>query len=166
MGSSQNSALYGCNAGQNRVVVTNSYEETFEFGMILGQSLKKGSVVALKGALGSGKTCLCAGICRALGVTAPVTSPTYTIIHEYEGIFPVYHIDAYRLSGEDDFENSGGGEILRAGGVSLIEWSERIAACLPPEAVRIEITILEDGGRRIIARGTAVNGCGIEHTCH
>jgi tRNA threonylcarbamoyladenosine biosynthesis protein TsaE len=162
----QDSAIYGGAAGGKRVFVTNSREETFEFGMILGRKLKKGSVVALKGVLGSGKTCLCAGICRALGVTAPVTSPTYTIIHEYEGVFPVYHIDAYRLSGEDDFENIGGGEILYDGGVSLIEWSERIEACLPPDTVHVEIEILGDGSRRILAGGTAITGYGIEHTCH
>jgi tRNA threonylcarbamoyladenosine biosynthesis protein TsaE len=136
---------------ENPNFISNSYEETFEFGMVLGRMLKKGSVVVLIGALGAGKTCLCAGICRALGVTAPVTSPTYTIIHEYEGIFPVYHIDAYRLSGVDDFESTGGLELLGGDGVCLIEWGERLSECLPDDAVCVEITILDGGSRKIHA---------------
>jgi tRNA threonylcarbamoyladenosine biosynthesis protein TsaE len=138
------------------VFITNSYDETFELGSKLGSILKQGSVVALKGALGAGKTCLCAGICRALGVKEPVTSPTYTIIHEYEGVFPIYHIDAYRLSGADDFENSGGIEALYGKGLSLIEWSERVSPCLPTGAVHIEIKITGDGKREIFFKG--ING--------
>ncbi|MDR1256655.1 MAG: tRNA (adenosine(37)-N6)-threonylcarbamoyltransferase complex ATPase subunit type 1 TsaE [Spirochaetaceae bacterium] len=134
---------------ENLVFISNSCDETFKFGMTLGKTLKNGSVVALTGALGAGKTCLCAGICRALGVTAPVTSPTYMIIHEYEGIFPVYHIDAYRLSGVADFESTGGLEFLGADGICLIEWGERLAECLPEGAVSVEITILDGGRRRI-----------------
>jgi tRNA threonylcarbamoyladenosine biosynthesis protein TsaE len=147
----------------NSVFITNSYEETFEFGMALGKILKKDSVVALKGPIGAGKTCLCAGICRALGVNEPVTSPTYTIIHEYEGAFPVYHIDAYRLSGPEDFENSGGGEALCGGGVCLVEWSERISACLPPDAINIEIKIAGAAKREIRLAGL---GSKIEYPCH
>jgi tRNA threonylcarbamoyladenosine biosynthesis protein TsaE len=139
---------------QNQSFITNSYEETFELGESLGKTLKKGGVVALKGPLGAGKTCLCSGICHALGVEEPVTSPTYTIIHEYEGCFPVYHIDAYRLSGPEDFEGAGGGEALYGGGVCLIEWGERVSAGLPPDTVYIEITVLDDGKREIRVSGT------------
>jgi tRNA threonylcarbamoyladenosine biosynthesis protein TsaE len=137
--------------------IADSCGETFEFGMALGKTLKKGSVVALTGALGAGKTCLCAGICRALGVTAPVTSPTYTIIHEYEGFLPVYHIDAYRLSGAEDFEGTGGAELLGGDGVCLIEWGERLSECLPDDAISVEITILDGGSRKIHAAGRAQN---------
>jgi tRNA threonylcarbamoyladenosine biosynthesis protein TsaE len=141
--------------------ISNSYEETFEFGVALGKTLKKGSVVALKGDLGAGKTCLCAGICHALGVVAPVTSPTYTIIHEYEGIFPVYHIDAYRLTGAEDFESTGGLELLGGDGVCLIEWGERLSECLPDDTLCVGITILDGGGRRIRA---GEYGCEIEYS--
>ncbi|MDR1148671.1 MAG: tRNA (adenosine(37)-N6)-threonylcarbamoyltransferase complex ATPase subunit type 1 TsaE [Spirochaetaceae bacterium] len=146
-------------AGQSLVFITGSYDETFELGGELGRILKQGGVVALKGALGAGKTCLCAGICRALGVKVPVTSPTYTIIHEYEGIFPIYHIDAYRLSGADDFENSGGIEALYGGGLSLIEWSERVSPCLPSDTVYIEIKIIDDGRREIFVKGILSKDC-------
>ncbi|MDR0382513.1 MAG: tRNA (adenosine(37)-N6)-threonylcarbamoyltransferase complex ATPase subunit type 1 TsaE [Spirochaetaceae bacterium] len=149
----QNPSTQEAASTENQVFITDSYEETFEFGMILGKTLGKGSVVALKGTLGSGKTCLCAGICRALGVTAPVTSPTYTIVHEYEGVFPVYHIDAYRLSGAEDFENAAGGEILSGDGVCLIEWGERLSECLPDDAVHVEITVLDGGKREIKTAG-------------
>ncbi|MDR2658440.1 MAG: tRNA (adenosine(37)-N6)-threonylcarbamoyltransferase complex ATPase subunit type 1 TsaE [Spirochaetaceae bacterium] len=135
------------------VFITNSYDETFELGAELGRFLEKGGVVALEGALGAGKTCFCAGICHALGVKEAVTSPSYTIIHEYEGVLPVYHIDAYRLSGAEDFENLGGGEALESGGLSLVEWSERIISSLPPDIVRIKIKITDDGKREITVKG-------------
>ncbi|MDR2802861.1 MAG: tRNA (adenosine(37)-N6)-threonylcarbamoyltransferase complex ATPase subunit type 1 TsaE [Treponema sp.] len=140
-------------AAQNQIFVSGSEDETFEFGVKLGQTLNKGGVISLTGNLGAGKTRLCAGVCSALGVKETVTSPTYTIIHEYEGIFPVYHIDVYRLSGTDDFENSVGGELLRGEGVCLIEWGERIGECLPPETIHIEIKILGGGNREIHVRG-------------
>ncbi|MDR3356786.1 MAG: tRNA (adenosine(37)-N6)-threonylcarbamoyltransferase complex ATPase subunit type 1 TsaE [Spirochaetaceae bacterium] len=141
--------------GRNTPAFTKSYEETFDFGMVLGRALKPGDVVALDGELGAGKTCLCAGICRALGVTEPVTSPTYTIVHEYEGRVPVYHIDAYRISGAEDFEASCGGEILYGEGVCLVEWGGRIAECLPADTIYVEIRISSGGGRGItVNKGT------------
>ena len=143
------------NLPANVFTVTKCYEETFNFGLVLGRSLKPGNVVALHGGLGAGKTCLCAGICRALGVKEPVTSPTYTIIHEYNGIFPVYHIDAYRISDSEDFEASCGSEVLHGQNVCLVEWSERIASCLPPNTIRVEIKISDSGAREIVVRGIA-----------
>jgi tRNA threonylcarbamoyladenosine biosynthesis protein TsaE len=140
---------------KNTFAVTKSCEETFDFGLVLGRALKPGDVVALDGGLGAGKTCLCAGICRALGVKETVTSPTYTIVHEYEGVFPVYHIDAYRISGAEDFEASCGSEILFAGNVCLVEWGERIASCLPPDTIHIEIKISAGGAREIVVYGPA-----------
>jgi tRNA threonylcarbamoyladenosine biosynthesis protein TsaE len=134
------------------VFISNSYDETFEVGCELGRKLKRGDVVALSGALGTGKTCLCTGICRAVGVKDLVTSPTYTIIHEYEGVFPVYHIDAYRLSGAEDFENCGGGEAMRGDGLTLIEWGGRVGVCLPDETVHIDIKITNSGQREIFVK--------------
>jgi tRNA threonylcarbamoyladenosine biosynthesis protein TsaE len=78
-----------------------SPEETRAAGERLAPHLPKGAVVALRGGLGAGKTCFAKGIARGLGITEEITSPTYTIISEYEG--PFYHIDAYRLAGDDDF---------------------------------------------------------------
>jgi tRNA threonylcarbamoyladenosine biosynthesis protein TsaE len=125
-----------------------SPEETLALGERIGRSLKPGAVVALRGGLGAGKTCLAKGIARGLGVEETVTSPTYTIISEYRGRVPLYHIDAYRLAGDEDFEGLGGMEFVGGEGVAIIEWSERIPRSLPPEHISIEI-IPEEGERRV-----------------
>jgi len=116
--------------------------------------LRKGSVLALRGPLGAGKTCFVKGIARFLAVEEEITSPTYTIVSEYAGKLngqdvPFYHIDAYRLQGDDDFYALGGEEYLFGEGVSVVEWSERIPNSLPPEAWIIDIEIT-DGNRRNI----------------
>lgn len=76
-----------------------------------------------------------------MGITESITSPTYTIICEYQGTIPLYHIDAYRLSGDEDFENTGAGELISGKGVSIIEWSERLSRSLPPDVITITIEI-------------------------
>ncbi|GHU15294.1 tRNA (adenosine(37)-N6)-threonylcarbamoyltransferase complex ATPase subunit type 1 TsaE [Spirochaetia bacterium] len=129
------------------VVKTSSPEETLALGERLAPHLCPGSVVALRGGLGAGKTCLTKGIARGLGIREEVTSPTYTIISEYGGTMfpygklPLYHIDAYRLTGDDDFANLGGEEMLYGSGVAVIEWSERIPHSLPADAITIDIEI-------------------------
>jgi tRNA threonylcarbamoyladenosine biosynthesis protein TsaE len=110
-------------------------------GERIARRLGRGSVVALRGGLGTGKTCLAKGIARGLGIHETLTSPTYTIVSEYRGGLPLYHIDAYRLAGDDDFENTGAAELLGGEGVALIEWSERIPRSIPSEAISIEIEI-------------------------
>jgi tRNA threonylcarbamoyladenosine biosynthesis protein TsaE len=123
-------------------------EETQALGEKIARRLGRGSVVALRGGLGSGKTCLAKGIARGLGITELITSPSYAVICEYlAGDIPLYHIDAYRLGGDEDFENTGGLELLYGGGISIVEWSERIPRSLPPEAAAIEIIPDEKGNR-------------------
>ncbi len=78
-----------------------------------------------------------------------MTSPTYTIVSEYRGRFPLYHMDAYRLSGEEDFLSIGAEELLYGEGVCVVEWSERVESCLPSSTYRIALEALEDGSRRI-----------------
>jgi tRNA threonylcarbamoyladenosine biosynthesis protein TsaE len=135
-------------------VITSSPEETQCVGEAVAASLKKGSVLALKGPLGAGKTCLVKGIARALGVCEEITSPTYTIVSEYESSekIPFFHIDAYRLGGDDDFAALGGEEYLEVG-IAVIEWSERIPASLPSKALTVEIEVLDGSRRRITAEG-------------
>jgi tRNA threonylcarbamoyladenosine biosynthesis protein TsaE len=133
-------------------IVSGSPEETIAAGERLAGFLKPGSVVALRGKLGAGKTCFTKGIARFLGIEEEVTSPTYTIVSEYPGKIPLYHIDAYRLNGDDDFTALGGEEIIFGGGVSVIEWSERIPESIPPGAVIVELEILPEGGRKISIR--------------
>ncbi|GHV88608.1 tRNA (adenosine(37)-N6)-threonylcarbamoyltransferase complex ATPase subunit type 1 TsaE [Spirochaetia bacterium] len=133
-----------------RVFISSSPEETIDFGEKLGRLLPPGSIVALRGGLGVGKTCFTKGIALALGIMEEVTSPTYTIISEYAGaIMPLYHIDAYRLTGDDDFNALGADELLYGDGLSVIEWSERLPYSIPPEAVIVELALLDGEQRRI-----------------
>lgn len=136
-------------------VVSSSPEETIATGERIAALLHKGSVVALRGGLGAGKTWLTKGIARGLGVTEEVTSPSYTIISEYEGRLPFYHIDAYRLRGDDDFAALGADDALYGNGVTVIEWSERVAKSIPDTALVIEISILEDARRLIVVKEAA-----------
>ena len=136
-------------------------------GESLVKNLKKGSIVALEGPLGAGKTCFAKGIASGLGITEEVTSPTYTIISEYSGVLnqekiAVYHIDAYRLSGNEDFYSIGGEEIVFGNGISIIEWSERIPDFIPSGALKVAITITKDDERHIRVCGEG-NG---EYPCH
>jgi tRNA threonylcarbamoyladenosine biosynthesis protein TsaE len=110
-------------------------------GEYIAGFLEPGSVIALRGSLGSGKTCLAKGIARGLGITEIITSPTYTIISEYPGSITLYHIDAYRLAGDEDFEQIGGPELICGKGVSIIEWSERIPQSLPENTITIAFEI-------------------------
>jgi tRNA threonylcarbamoyladenosine biosynthesis protein TsaE len=122
-------------------------------GERIASFLHEGSVVALRGGLGAGKTCLSKGIARGLGIGEEITSPTYTIISEYQGTLPFYHIDVYRLKGDDDFEALGGEEVLYGKGVSVIEWSERIPRPIPPGALTVEISVDPKGQRSILVSG-------------
>jgi tRNA threonylcarbamoyladenosine biosynthesis protein TsaE len=137
--------------------LSHSPEDTEALGERLAPKLRPGSVLALRGGLGAGKTCFAKGLARGLGVEEEVTSPTYTIVSEYEGRpeapLPFYHIDAYRLRGEEDFEALGGRELLYGGGICVVEWSERIETALPPQAIRVEIEIQGPHSRLIRISG-------------
>ncbi|GHU67176.1 tRNA (adenosine(37)-N6)-threonylcarbamoyltransferase complex ATPase subunit type 1 TsaE [Spirochaetia bacterium] len=134
------------------ILKSTSPEETIAIGKDIASLLKPGSVAALKGSLGAGKTCLTKGIAKALGIEEEITSPTYTIVSEYQArpsLIPFYHIDAYRLSGDDDFTAMGGEEYLGGNGIAVVEWSERIPSALPRETLFIEIEITGNEGRTI-----------------
>ncbi len=130
-----------------------SPQDTFSLGQRIASFLTAGSVVALQGELGSGKTYLVKGIAKGLGITETITSPTYTIISEYRSSPVLYHIDAYRLLNDEDFENLGGTEIINSGGISLIEWSERIPKSLPRELITIILKITGPVSRLIKING-------------
>jgi len=114
-------------------------------GAGLAEVLPAGCVVGLFGALGAGKTRLVQAVARGMGVAAGVvTSPTFVLLHQYlQGRLPIYHFDAYRLHDDDEFLELGPEEYFSAGGITLIEWAERVSRCLPTE--RLEIRI-EAGG--------------------
>ena len=132
-------------------------EDTIKLGKTLASHLKEGSIVALSGPLGSGKTCFARGLIWGLGVSVKeeIKSPTYTIISEYEGRgLAIYHIDAYRLRGGDDFSALGGEEIIYGKGISIIEWGEIIEDYISGDAFRVKIEIKGDKERLInISRG-------------
>ena len=134
--------------------ITLSGEETFALGKLFAPKLGKGDVVALRGPLGAGKTCFTKGIAVGLGIEEELTSPSYAIISEYECVagsekLPFYHIDAYRLEGNDDFSAIGGEDIVYGNGISVIEWSDRIPAFIPSGAFRIDFEIIEDNKRSV-----------------
>ncbi|MDR1230862.1 MAG: tRNA (adenosine(37)-N6)-threonylcarbamoyltransferase complex ATPase subunit type 1 TsaE [Spirochaetaceae bacterium] len=136
--------------------VTHSPEETEALGEQLAATLKPGAVIALCGGLGAGKTCFTRGLMRGVAVTDAVTSPTYTIINTYRGILSggvpigIYHIDAYRLQGADDFANIGGEDLLAENAVCVVEWPERIAPLLPADTITVTISV-KPGDEREIA---------------
>ncbi|MGN1164528.1 MAG: tRNA (adenosine(37)-N6)-threonylcarbamoyltransferase complex ATPase subunit type 1 TsaE [Candidatus Ornithospirochaeta sp.] len=134
-------------------VLTKSTEETEELGFRFGNTLKAGDVVSLRGSLGAGKTVLAKGIARSLGIGEAVVSPTFTLVQEYEGREKLYHLDIYRLSGEDEFESMGGEEFLYSDGITLIEWSEKIDDMLPEDTIFVKIEINEDLSRTITING-------------
>lgn len=96
-------------------------------------------VCALRGGLGLGKTTLTKGIAHALGIETAITSPTYTIVNEYSGKLPLYHIDVYRLTGADEFELIDASHYIYSDGVCVIEWSEKVASLLPVDTVLITL---------------------------
>jgi tRNA threonylcarbamoyladenosine biosynthesis protein TsaE len=137
--------------------VTQTDEETRAVGEALGQWLEPGDVVCLVGPLGAGKTTLAQGIARGLGVDEIVNSPTFTLVQEYAGRWPVYHLDVYRLSGPEEAVDLAVEELRGAGGVLLIEWPERIAPLLPAD--RLEIRLEPQGdARRLTAIGYGTRG--------
>lgn len=129
--------------------ISESVKQTEEIGFSIGKTLKKGDVVSLRGPLGAGKTIVAKGIARSLGITEEIVSPSFTLVQEYIGRLPLYHIDLYRLSGSDDFESIGGEELLYSDGITLIEWSEKIDELLPFHTITIQLTIEEDLTRTI-----------------
>lgn len=131
------------------ILKSNSAEETIELGKKIGSLLKKGDVIAMQGTLAAGKTTITKGIAQALNISEPITSPTFCLISEYYGTMPLYHMDVYRLDGEEDFVNLGTDDMIYGDGVSIIEWSEKIMNELPKKTIILKLTPEEDGSRTI-----------------
>lgn len=134
-------------------VISSSEQETRELGKRMSQKVTPGTVISLRGSLGAGKTVFAKGFAEGLGITEAIVSPTFTLVQEYDGRLKLYHLDLYRLSGEDEFESMGGEDFLYSDGVALIEWSEKIEDMLPDDTIFINITINEDLTRSIEIRG-------------
>jgi tRNA threonylcarbamoyladenosine biosynthesis protein TsaE len=122
------------------VVLTQNPEETAELARRLAAHLQAGDLILLEGDLGAGKTTFVQGLAQGLGVQAPVTSPTFTLIHHYYGgRLPLYHFDLYRLEGEEEIIGLGFEEYLEQKGVIVMEWAERLGSLAPSECLRVKI---------------------------
>ena len=132
-------------------LISKSSEETLHIGRIIGETLNGGNIVALTGELGAGKTCLTQGIAKGLGVSEEyyVTSPTFTLINEYPGRIPLYHMDVYRLADSGDLEDMGYEEYFYGDGVVVIEWAEKVDDILPREALVVHLEYV-DANKRMI----------------
>ena len=119
---------------------THSEKETFELGKRIANAVNPGTVILFYGDLGAGKTVMTKGIAAGLGITEMITSPTFTIMQEYEGgRMPLYHLDVYRIEDPDEMEEVGLNEYIYGNGLTVIEWAEQIEDILPDDAIKITI---------------------------
>lgn len=145
------------------VLSSESPERTLHWGKLLGILLDRGDVVALIGPLGAGKTTLTQGIAYGLGVgnDCYVTSPTFTIINEYKGRMPVYHLDFYRIESPLEINDLGLEEYLPGEGVTIVEWAEKIEGFLPKEYLMIILEYADYNVRKVNMRGVGERYCDI-----
>ncbi len=144
------------------IVISRSEEETLKAGEKFGRQLDAGSLVALYGDLGAGKTQFVKGVCRAFNVEEVVNSPTFTIVNEYHGTMPVpatvppaeesvpvFHIDLYRMNNLNDIMSIGFDEYLEQGGVCLVEWAEKLQDIIPERRYDVKMSVVDDTTREI-----------------
>ena len=128
-----------------------SDSETKEIAERIAKTLSPGTVVCLFGEMGVGKTVFTNGLCRAMGVMDYVSSPTFTVVNEYDGDgFPIYHFDMYRIEDEDELIEIGFDEYLYSGGICIIEWPENIPNSLPENRINVKLMRAGDDARTII----------------
>ncbi len=145
------------------VFISKSSSDTENIGYSLGKSVADGSVIAMFGDLGAGKTAFTRGFARGMGIMCDVSSPTFALVNEYRGERKIlYHFDMYRISGWDDLYSAGYFDYLDMGHTLIIEWSENIEAILPQNCIRVTITKTEDFNERKIEIIGAEN---FEDTC-
>lgn len=135
---------------ETKVFLLHTPEETEKFGKLLGKHAEKSDVICLDGDLGAGKTTLSQAVARGLGVpdSSYVTSPSFAIMHEYEGRLMMYHMDFYRLEDELEVEDLGFSEYFYKDGLTVIEWSKRGGDILPDDRLTIQLTLLDESTRR------------------
>lgn len=130
------------------IIEINNLEEVEKLGIKLGSLLEKKDVICLNGDLGAGKTTFTQAIGKGLGVTEYITSPTFTIINEYEGRLPLYHFDIYRLGDEEELDLLGAQDYFYSEGVCVIEWANNAENILPKERLDIWIKIIDENRRQ------------------
>ena len=124
-------------------------QRTVTLGTALGKIAEPGDIITLAGTLGAGKTALTQAIGRGLGLDPSIyiTSPTFGLLHEYQGRIPLYHLDLYRLGSEAEIESLGFSEYIYGNGLTVIEWPERLGTMMPPERLHVEIIISSETSR-------------------
>jgi tRNA threonylcarbamoyladenosine biosynthesis protein TsaE len=129
-------------------------DELNRFGEALGRELRQAGpvVIGLSGELGAGKTTLAQAVCRGLGATVAVTSPTYALVHRYRATRPIYHVDCYRLRAPDEARDLGFDDMVREGAVVLIEWPERAGPWAPPLDRQFRLAHDPDPDVRVLER--------------
>ena len=142
--------IYGMIFGMEKTISLKNELDTRNLGASLAKQMQPNQVYALIGDLGAGKTPLAKAIARGLGVTETLTSPTFTIVQEYEtGRLPLYHFDVYRVSDEDELFEIGLEDYFHKGGVCLVEWADLIEDLLPADVITITLSYGEEEGERI-----------------
>jgi tRNA threonylcarbamoyladenosine biosynthesis protein TsaE len=132
-------------------IISGSTQKTLDIGKQISKKLKKGDIICLFGDLGSGKTVLTKGISLGLGVGEDkVTSPTFVILRQHEGKFPIYHFDLYRLNSPEDILDLGYEEYLFDEGISVIEWADKLGGLLPKEFLKIRLRVIGENKRKIM----------------
>jgi len=136
-------------------VQTKGPDQTQKLGRIFGEMLAQGSVVALMGDLGSGKTVLAKGIAQGLGMEdeREVTSPSFVLVNEYQGRVPVYHVDLYRLQRASEVEDLGWEELIFGPGVTIVEWAEKVPSLLPEERIEVHLHWVSPEERKLVFVG-------------
>lgn len=138
------------------MILTKSPEDTVLLGERIARSLKPNDVVAITGELGAGKTTLIQGVAKGLGINNWITSPTFTLINEFTGKLNLYHVDLYRIDSVADAEDIAIEEYFNKGGVTVIEWAEKIGPILPAGTVEIKISIVSDNERSLEIKGLSI----------
>lgn len=133
---------------------SNSVNDTFFLGELLGKVVSPGTVILLKGDLGAGKTHFTKGVAKGLVIDNNITSPTFTLINQYQGRLPLYHMDFYRLEAPEEADDLGVDEYLYSQGVTIIEWPQRIGHYLPEEYLEIIIESVGETNREFIFNAT------------
>lgn len=126
-----------------------SVQDTEGYGRRLAEGLKPGTVIALFGGMGMGKTAMVRGLAAGMGLPAEVSSPTFALVHDYGGNPPLVHFDMFRVSGWEDLYSTGFFDYLDAGAILVVEWSENIEAALPEDCIRIRISQIDENTRLI-----------------
>jgi tRNA threonylcarbamoyladenosine biosynthesis protein TsaE len=136
-------------------IQSDSAQQTFAIGFTVGTNAGEGDVFALSGELGAGKTCFTGGLARGLNIgdDYTITSPTFTLVNEYPGRCRLYHFDVYRLNQIGELDDLGFDEYVSGKGVVVIEWAEKIADALPPDAITIHFTYRDENKRTISFHG-------------